>query len=110
VTYNLDVEKGIGDSSMIDEDLNDAQVYRLGWNYVPAFNKRLMFRSSIDYGYYDYDDGRVDKKYGLSFLSEYKLKKWLKLVGGYSFRKRASTIKLERYNNSIVSLKLVSEF
>ncbi|MDD3296140.1 MAG: polysaccharide biosynthesis/export family protein, partial [Candidatus Omnitrophica bacterium] len=54
VTYNLDVEKGIGASSMIDEDLNDAQVYRLGWNYVPAFNKRLMFRSSIDYGYYDY--------------------------------------------------------
>ncbi|MBU1113315.1 MAG: outer membrane beta-barrel protein [Candidatus Omnitrophica bacterium] len=110
ITYDLTIERSIGDAEIDNQVSDGTQKYTLLCNYLPPFNKKLRLSAGAAYGFNEYESSREDNAYSLKFLSEYELRSWLKLTGEYEFNKLVSTENAAEYNNNILSLKLISEF
>jgi len=110
LSYNLEIEQGIGTSVVGADELDSSQSLALRCAYLPPFNKRMLLRAKVSFDFEEYDSGREDKSYGLVLSSEYKLREWLKAIAEYEFKKEDSDITLAQYKNNIVSLRLNLEF
>lgn len=110
LTYNLEIEQGIGTSTVSTDELDSSQRLALSCSYLPPFNKKVRLAAEVSFDFNEYDSGREDKAYGLILASEYRLKTWLKIIGEYEFKKEDSDITLAQYKNNIATLRLIMEF
>jgi len=110
LAYNLEIERGVGSSSVSTDELDHSQRFALGCTYLPPFNKKLKLIAKISLDSDEYESGREDKGYNFTLTSEYSLKQWLKFIAEYQFEKDDSDVTLAEYKNNIVSFKIVSEF
>jgi len=110
LAYNLEIERGVGSSSVSSDELDHSQRLALGCSYLPPFNKKLKLMARISLDSDEYESGREDKGYDFVLSSEYSFKHWLKLIAEYQFEKDDSDVTLAEYENNIVSFKIISEF
>lgn len=108
--FNVDVEQGVGSSSVSDDELDSYFSFGFGCRYLPPFNRKLQFNTNVALEFNEYESGRQDKEYNILLGAEYALAKQLKLIGNYEFMKKASDATLGERENNIVSLKLLTEF
>ena len=107
---NLEVERGVGVSSVSTDELDLNQYFGLGFVYRPPFNKKLRLKARVSLDSDEYQSGREDKKYSFSLSSQYNLNKWFTIAGEYVFRQKTSDAVSAEYENKIMSLKLTTKF
>lgn len=111
LSFDLEFKRKNQESSRTGEETKDDTIVTIGCEYTPPILKNLSVDAEFSYSDYTYHSYRKDRLYKGTLSSEYKLTKWMKVVGEYTFDKRKSDEELlDEYQNNITTVKCVFEF
>jgi hypothetical protein len=108
--FELSLYRDISTTKYLTETWTKTNRYRVGFTYLPTFNKKISLNTYFSYTAYKFDTASPEELYEVSLTSDYALKKWLRITGQYKFAAKGSDNESVEYKNNIVSLKVTAQF
>ncbi len=83
----------------------------LGFKYVPAFDDKLTLTGGALFNRLEYSGStRIDDIYEYSVWAEYKIRTWLRFIGGYTRNEKFSSVEGSSYKDNLVTLRINMDF
>lgn len=113
------------DTTDINSQFAQTDQISMGAKYTLPLDDRISCTLRLLYNNSEYDSGRLTKTYNVTFGLSVQLKKWLRISGGYSFRKQlddtsnetlaeagssSSSVGSGGYENNIYTFTATAEF